>query len=254
MDKKIDTGETEIDLLHLLSVLLKRSWIIIICVILVGAIGFCYSAFFIPAKYQARALMYVNNSSISIGSTSFSISSSEISAARSLLSLYVVILKSRTTLERVIAESGVSYTTDQLSSMISANSVSNTEVFEIVCTSTDPEEARLIVNTITEVLPDRIYEIVNGSSVRVVDDAVTPKRKSSPSNVRNAGIGMLIGFVLSAGAIIVLDLLDNSIRDENYLLETYDIPVLAAVPDMDSKKSGGYYKDYAAKPNKNVKA
>ena len=55
-------------------------------------------------------------------------------------------------------------------------------------------------------------------------------------------------------AIIVLDLLDNSIRDENYLFETYDIPVLAAVPDMDSKKSGGYYKDYAAKPNKNVKA
>ncbi len=254
MDKRIDTGETEIDLLHLLSVLIKKSWIIVICVILAGAIGFAYSALFIPAKYQAKAMMYVNNSSFSIGSTSFSISSSELTAARSLLSLYVVILQSRTTLERIIAESGVNYTPDQLSKMISASSVSNTEVFQIICTSTDPEEARLIVNTITEILPERIYEIVDGSSVRVVDDAVTPKRKSSPSNVRNAMIGMLIGFVLSAGAIIVLDLLDNTIRDENYLLETYEIPVLAAVPDMDSKKTGGYYKDYSQKNSGNAPA
>ena len=244
---KIESGETEIDLLHLLSVLWKKAWSIILCTVLVGIIAFMYSAFVIAPEYQARALMYVNNSSFSIGSTSFSISSSELSAARTLLDLYVVILKSRTTLEMIIDESGVNYTTDQLSRMLSAKSVSGTEVFEIVCTSTDPEEAKVIVNTVTDVLPERIFDIVDGSSVRIVDDAITPKKKSAPNNTKNAAIGMLIGFVASAGIIILLDILDNSIHDENYLLETYNIPVLAAVPDMNSKKSGGYYKEYISK-------
>lgn len=250
MNRQLDNAETEIDLLRLLKVLLKKAWIIIICTLLAGIIAFMYSALLIDPQYQARAMMYVNNSSFSIGSTSFSISASELSAARSLLDLYVVILKSRTTLERIIDESGVSYTTDELSAMLSAKSVSSTEVFEIVCTSTDPEEAKLIVNTVTEVLPDRIYEIVDGSSVRIVDDAVTPKRKSAPSNTRNALIGMLIGFVASAGIIILLDLLDNTVHDENYLLDTYDIPMLASVPNMNSKKTNGYYREYGAKSKK----
>ena len=239
--------EREIDLLHLIKVLWHKAWIIVVSTILCGAIAFSYSYFLITPQYKARAMMYVNSSSFSVGSTSVSITPSELTAAKSLLDIYVIILGSRTTLEAVIEEAGLDYTYSQLSSMVSAQSVNSTEVFEIVATSSDPAEAKLIVDTIIGILPDRIAEILDGSSARIVDTAVLPTQKASPNNTKNAAIGMMLGLVLSCGAIVVLDLMNDTIRDEDYLTEKYNLPLLAVVPDLHTRKSNAYYysrKDY----------
>jgi len=111
-------------------------------------------------------------------------------------------------------------------------------------TSPDPEEAEKIADTIVEILPDRIAEIVDGSSVRLVDHAVRATRRSSPNYTRFAMIGMLAGLILSCAAVIVLDLMDTTVRGEDYLAQKYsDIPILAVVPDINSikKRSYGYY-------------
>ena len=247
MRNKNDTEEIEIDLLHLLSVLWHKAWIIALSIIVCGGMAFSYSYFGITPLYKARAMMYVNNTAISLGGTSFSISSGELTAAKSLLDIYVIILGSRTTMEAVIEEADLPYTYEQLSAMVTAGSVNDTEVFEIVATSPNPEEAKLIVNTITDILPDRIADIVDGSSVRIVDSAVTPTAKSSPSNTRNALIGALLGAVISCGVIVVIDLFNNTIRDEQYLTERYELPILASVPDMyrnGTSSYGDYYSGY----------
>lgn len=237
--------EQEIDLLHLAKVLWQKIWIIAISTILCGVIAFSYSRFFITPQYKARAMMYVNNSSISVGNTKLSISSAELSAAKSLLDIYIIILGSRTTLEAVIDRAGLDYTYEEISKLVSAKSVNSTEVFEVVATNSDPAKAKLIVDTIIEILPDRIADILDGSSARIIDTAVIPTEKASPSNTKNAAMGMLIGMVLSCGCIVVHDLLNNTIRDEDYLTEKYDFPLLAVIPDMQSHghgKSYGYSK------------
>lgn len=240
MNKMPDNNEIEIDLLHLIKILWKKAWIIALCTILLGAIVFSYAFLFITPQYQAKAMMYVNNSSFSVGSTSFSISSSELTAAKSLLDTYVIILKSRTTLEKVLDETGLDYTYEELSSMVSASAVNSTEVFQIVATSSIPQEAELIVDTIVKILPDRIADIVDGSSVRLVDHAILPTQRSSPSYTKYAMIGLVLGFVLSCGVIIINDLLDTTIRDEDYLYQRYNIPVLAVVPDANETRKGSY--------------
>lgn len=236
----------EIDLLHIIKLLFQKIWIIIICMVLLGAMAFSYALFFITPQYEATAMMYVNNSSFTVGSTSFSISAGELSAAKSLLEIYVVILKTRTTLEKVIDKAGLDYTYEELYKMVSASAMNDTEVFKITVSSSDPTEAKLIVDTIVEVLPDRISDIVDGSSVRLVDHAVRPNKKASPSYTKYALIGMVLGAVLSCGAIIVLDLLDTTVRDEDYL-KNYDIPVLAVIPNVNDHKSSyqNYYRSYS---------
>ena len=108
--------------------------------------------------------MYVNNSSISVGSTQVNLS--DLTAAQSLVETYMVILKTRGTLEEVIKEANLPYDYEQLSGMIEAGAVNSTEVFSISVTSASPEEAEKIANTIAELLPNRIADIVEGSSVR----------------------------------------------------------------------------------------
>ena len=116
--------------------------------------------------------------------------------------------------------------------MIEAGAVNETEVFSIEVTSADPEEAERIANCVAEVLPDRIAEIVEGSSVKIVDYAIVPSEKSSPSISRYTLLGILLGAVASCGVIVLLYLFDEQIRDEDYVRDTFQLPLLAAIPDL----------------------
>lgn len=238
---KMETEDT-IDLLHLAKVLWKHAIAIVLAGLIFGAAAFIGTKVFVTPMYDARALMYVNSTNLSLGGSKVSISTAEISAAKSLVDTYSVILKTRMTLEDVIEQSGVSYTYEQLVKMITAGSVNGTEVFYINVKSADPAEAELLANTIALVLPDKIASIVDGSSVRIVDYAVKPAVKSSPNTAKNAVLGALLGVVLSCGLIIVMDLMDDQIHDVDYLNNTYsDIPVLAVIPDLLSKNKSSYY-------------
>ena len=225
----------EIDLFALAQAVWKRIWLVLMSVVAGAVAAFLFATFIITPLYESKAMLYVNNSSISVGSTSFSISTGELSAAQSLVKTYIVIMQSRQTLNAVIEQADLVYTYDELKDMISAASVNNTEIFEITVTSDDPEEAELIVNTISDILPDKIADIVEGSSVRVVDYGVVPVYPVSPNVTKFALVGFLLGGVLSVGFIILLELLNNSIRSEEYLIQTYDLPVLAVVPAMTRK-------------------
>lgn len=231
----------EIDLLRLAEALWRRAWAIILATVLGALIAFSYVTLLVTPLYRANALFYVSNRSISIAGSSLSISSGEIYAAKSLVDTYTVILKTRMTLEAVIKEADLPYSYNTLYNMVQTSSVNDTEIFQVSVTSPNREETTLIANTIAEVLPEKIANIVDGSSVKVVDYAVVPSSKISPNVTKYTMMGAVMGFVIACGIIVVLQLLDNVIHDEEYLYQTYNIPVLAAIPDLEETTSGGYY-------------
>lgn len=239
----MENKELEVDMLELLQALWRKAWVIALVTVILGSTVFACTAVFIRPKYRAEALMYVNSSNISVGGAKVSISQSELTAAQTLVDTYIVILNTRTTLEDVIEQTGVSYDYDELKEMITAESVNGTEVFSIQVVSKSPAEAEKLANAIAQILPEKIASIVEGSSARIVDHAVVPAKKDSPSLVKNTAIGMILGFVLACGVVVVQDLLDDQIHDADYLTQTYDIPVLAVIPDLLSTKSTNeYYK------------
>lgn len=241
-----------IDLMHVAKTLWKRAWVIIVSALLCAAVGFSAAAFVVAPKYSSSIMLYVNNSSFSLGNSSFSISPSELTAAQSLAKTYIVILRNRTSLNQVIEKSGVSYTYEELDGMITASTVNETEVLQITVTSNDPYESAKIVNCIAEVLPQRISEIIEGSSMEVVDAGVVQDKKVSPSTTKFTLIGFVLGTVVSVLALVVVALLDDTIHDTDYVLKNYNYPILARVPyllDKDEMAStSGYYKK--AKINK----
>ena len=242
--------EDSIDLLELAKVLWKNILVIALVAVLLGCAAFGYTAFMVPPQYQATASLYVNNSSFSLGNTSFSISSSDLTASNSLVSVYLYILESRTTMEEVIKEADLSYTPEQLSRMISAKGVTSTGAFEVTVTSSNPTEVELIANTIAQVLPDRIAEIVDGTSVRIVDYAIIPSSRSGPNIVKNTAMGIVAGAVLCAAVIVLRFMLDGKskemIKSNEDLHAMYPgIMVLAMIPDMRvPEKKNGYYSSY----------
>ncbi len=239
----MNRNEETIDLLQLAAALWKKAWAIALTAAVFGIAALLYTVMFIKPLYKAEALMYVNSSNISVGNTKLSISQAELNAAQTLVDTYIVIMNTRTTMEDVIQQSGVPYTYEEMmeKKMVRAAAVNGTEVFAIEVTSTSPKEAELLANTIARILPEKIASIVEGSSARIVDYAVEPAKKDSPSISRNTLLGVLLGIVLSSGVIVVLELLDEQIHDSDYLIQTYDIPVLAVIPDLLSNKSSNDY-------------
>ena len=235
-------NEDEIDLIQLASALWHRAWLIALVMLIGGVIAFCVTRFLITPKYNASAMIYVNNSSVSLGNTKVSITSGDLSAQEGLIDTYSVILKSRNTLETVIEKGELPYSYEQLRSNISAGSVNSTGILEVKVTDEDPYLAAKITNIIVDILPDRITTIVEGSSVEVVDRAVVKLSPISPNVMKNTLIGLLAGLLFSAAAIILRVLTDTTIRNEDYLMENFpDIPILAVVPDLNDSASSGYY-------------
>lgn len=228
----------EVDIITLLWALWDRIWLILLGALMAGVICFVWAHFFVTPTYEASVLMYVNNTQ----DASKTISNSELSAAQSLVDTYVVILNSRTTTEQVRTAAGVSYSDSELQKMIRAQAVNSTEVFRITVTSTEPQEAMDIANTVAVVLPSRISAVVEGSSVRVVDYAQLPTTKAAPNVAMYTGLGVLVGLMLMCVVVILRELFDDQIRSEDDLLAAYpQIPVLGVIPELTQRTDGYGY-------------
>lgn len=236
-----DVNTVEIDIFQIFRLLWSHIVIIAITGLLFATCMFSYAYYLIEPKYESTTMFYVNNNNLSIGSVSYSISSSDISASQSLVDTYIVILKTRNTLETVIEKAQLDYTYEELLSTISASAVNSTEIFRVDVRTGNPKEACIIANTIGSVLPDKISSIVTGSGAKIVDYAVVDATKVSPSVSKYSLIGFAIGVAISSILVILKDFLDDTIRDESDLLDSVDLPILAVIPNLNSKHKSSYY-------------
>ena len=108
----------------------------------------------------------------------------------------------------------------------------------------------LIANTVAKILPDRIAEIVDGTSVRIVDYAIIPSRRSGPNIVKNTAMGILAGAVLCCAVIVLRFMLDGNSKERSKSSDDLhtmypSVMVLAMIPDMRvPEKKNGYYSSY----------
>ena len=246
MDKKKEN--IEIDLKRIFLALWSRAWIVILAGIVCAAVAFSYAYFLITPTYASSVTIYVNNTYV-YNTQGFS--SSQLTAAQDLADTYMVILKSRSVLNKVAEKTNLGYSGKALSGMISAHAINETEVFEVEVTCTDYKHAAAIANAIADVLPDKISEVVEGSSVKVVDYAEENQGAVGPSYKKYVVLGAAVGILLSAVVVILVDITDTTIVSEEYLSNVYPkTPLLAVISGTGNSKSGyrkgyrGYYRGY----------
>lgn len=230
--------DNAIDLVRLLKAVWYHGWLVVLGGVLGLVLAFGYTKMFISPRYQADAKLYVNNKGFSLGTTTISVS--DLNSSANLVNMYVVILRTRTVLNKVIEKADLPYTAAQLSGMLSVSQVNNTPVFSVTVTNPDPAVAEKIANTVCAVLPEAISKVVDGTSVRVVDYAILPTTPIAPNVTRNTLLGGLVGAVLCAGFVCLLTLMDDTIMTEEDLRQRYDLPILAAVPDLMVSGHGSY--------------
>lgn len=220
--------ENEISLQEIFTILLSKAWLIILSIIIGAGAAFCTSAFLIKPNYSSRISMYVNNKN----RLESDVNINDLNASQKLVSTYIEILKSDKVLHKVIEQMKLGYTEDDLRKMITASSVNGTEILEVQVTAKDPVLASNIANTLSKVAPPEIIRVVQAGDVQLIDEAKPEHQPVSPNIPLNTVIGALLGCVLSILFILVLQMLDISVKSVDDLKKHYDIPILGSIPDI----------------------
>lgn len=230
--------QDSIDIIELISILLKRIWIIVLATVFCAAVAFGFFKFLVAPNYTAQTLLYVNNNNQSSMSN---VNLNDINASQKLVNTYIVILQNDKIIERVAQQCDLEYDElKQVSRMITMKAVNNTEVFSIQVTSKDPVLSARMANTMAELAPSEIIRVVKAGSVEVISQAEPPAKPSGPNAVRNGIIGGLLGLIVASGCVLLFEMLDITVKGEEDLTSRYNIAVLGEIPDFFSAAKGGY--------------
>ncbi|MBR3848824.1 MAG: hypothetical protein IKM21_05995 [Oscillospiraceae bacterium] len=220
----------EMDLKKVITVLVAHLKIIAAVAATLGIVFFLVSQFLLTPVYTSQTLLHVSNMTERKSSI---VTTSDVQVSRELLDTCVVILNSRTVLDKVAEQSGLDYTAQQIKGMISAQSVSSTEIFKISVTHTNPKEAQIIADTITRVAPAEFKRVLNGGAVSIVDYATYPVSPSSPNVSKNTVLGILLGAIVTAAFYILIEAMDTRVRDEFTLEEEFGLPIIGVIPSFE---------------------
>lgn len=234
----------ELNLRRLAEIIFKHIGMIIAVTLIAGILAFVYSETMIVPEYESAVSIYVNNEK---SGESTKILSSDITASQMLVDTYVVIVKSDTVLNQVsdrLYDEGITgYNANILRDKITAESVDQTEIFQINVRDTDPKNTYMIANIIAEVCPEVIKDFVEASSVKVIDYAVMGVRVA-PNIQNNMLLGLAMGLFLSCAFVVLREIFDMRIKTEDELEQWFKLPILGVVPDITSSqqvKRSGYY-------------
>jgi capsular polysaccharide biosynthesis protein len=218
--------EDAIDLKEIFYLLLGHAGQILLCMLLGAVVAFGYTKYMITPLYDTAAKIYVV--SASNGSV---VNLTDLSIGSQLTSDYSQLLLARPLLEDVIDNLDLDMSTSQLASMISITNASDTRILKIGVTSSDPQLAADIANELTVQALIYLPKFMDTTPPNVIEDAVVPTAASSPNTTRNVMLGAVIGFVVSAGYLILRFLLNDTFETQEDIVNMFGVTPLAVIPE-----------------------
>lgn len=235
-----EAEENEIDLSAVFAAVKKNLTVILLFAVMCAVLAYAATMLFVAPTYKTSFRVYVNNAVSSEGTTK--VTSSDLTASRYLASTYAQIISGRSVLTGAAEKIGYSAGYGRLSNMVTVSSSTTSEIISVSVVAESPAVAVAYANAIIEVAEAQIANVVDGSSMRVIDSPYTPTGRYGPNYTKNAVIGFVLGAALLGGIVVIAALLDNRVKQEEGLEARYGIPVVGSVPNYEAaSKSGDKY-------------
>jgi len=222
--------EETISLKELFQTLKKRLWLIGLITIIAAIISAVVSFFVVTPIYESKTQILVNQTK----SDQQLYTGNEVQTNIQLINTYNVIIKSPAILDKVKSELNLKRTVDELNNQISVSSAKDSQVVEITAQDPSPHIAAQIANKTAEVFQNQISTIMKVDNVSVlskadVKDDVSPVK---PQPLLNIAIAMVLGLMAGIGLAFLLEYLDNTIKTEQDIETTLELPVIGAIANI----------------------
>ena len=224
-ERRVTPDNDVIDLREVYFALKKR----ILLILAAGLIGSClygaYTAFFMEPLYTSTSSILVLSKETTLTSIA------DLQLGTQLAADYQVLIKSTSVMDDVIEALDLKMSADQLRGSISIANPADTRILEVSVTNTDGALAKKIADKVVEVASEYIGDKMEVIPPKIIEKAELPTVKTSPSLAKNTMLGLLLGLILSAGIVVVITVMNDSIKTEDDIEKYLGISTLAVVPD-----------------------
>nr|WP_244637171.1 polysaccharide biosynthesis tyrosine autokinase [Frigoribacterium sp. CFBP 13712] len=223
--------------------ILRKGWILIVAVTLVGVAAGALSSILSTPKYVSSTQLFVSVQSSDASSATDLVQGS--SAAQQKVRSYIDVVTSTAVLTPVIEQLGLDTSAKGLASQITAESPTSTVLINITVEDSEPQRAAAIANAVSQsfaaVVVDDLESPTGGGpslvKIATIEPAVTAGSPSSPRTTINLVLGFLVGLVLGVAAAVLRSTLDTRIHGSHDVEQVTEAPILGGISyDPGAKK------------------
>lgn len=224
----------EIINLKRLNSILRKNILTIIILILIFVIGGCiYSFNFVVPKYKSTStVLLVSNET---NKKNASVTQSDVTLNKSLLTTYGNIITSKNVLGKVKENLQLNITVEELSKNISIKEIEDTQLIKINITDRDASQAQRICREINNVFINEIKNIYNIENVTVVDEASLEEKPYNINHIKDIIIALTIGIAVSGFFVFITYALDTTVKIEQDIEDYVELKVIGTVPKSKEK-------------------
>lgn len=220
----------ELDLKELIAMFLEKKILIILVVIIFALIGTIYTLKFVTPIYRSSTTLILAQTTINSSNGELSsITQGDITLNANLVDNYKKIAESRVVASKVIKNLGLNTSIENIRENTTVSTSSDTEVLEITISNTNPELACKIANELATVFTEEALQIYKVNNVNVLDEAVIPTKPANVNLAKNILIFSFVGGVLVSVYILLINILDTTVKTDVDIERAIGLPVLASI-------------------------
>ena len=217
--------EVEFDLLQMLRHLLRRAWIIVLATVIFAGAGYIYTKKTTVPVYTAKCQVFVYSANIN----------DQVGYNEMLMTMFLrneckTLITGRIVTKQVVEDLQLNMHPDSIGAKIHVTGEDDSRMLEVTYTDTNPKRAAAVLEKVCEVAKVKVVEKLKVDDFVVLDEVEVPTAPSDTSTTRNTLLAAAVGFVLSAGILIVMFLLDDTIRNEDDVERFLGLSTLTTIP------------------------
>lgn len=241
-NNNFEQDEIAIDLGELFQVFWNKAHMIILAGVVLALAAFAWTKIFITPQYDSTTKIFVITKQ-----NENTVTSSDLQTGTLLTKDYMEMVKSRPVLEEVIAVLNLDMTTEQLAQTITVETLAETRLINITVRNEDPKLAKSIADAVREAASIQIQEVMNIDAVNTVEEANLPTQKAAPNTMKNTLLGGILGVFIAIGIIVIIYILDDTIKTPDDVERYLELNVLASLPIKEGTKKNKKAKNIARK-------
>ena len=230
----------ELELKEILRMLWDGRRIIIVFTIILIIFAAVYSCILQTPKYQSSTtLVLARVESSEDGSSTASVTQTDVTMNQKLVSTYSEIIRSKNVLGQVIENLEIANLTQaELRKSVTVEAIEDTEVIRITVSTEEPEYSARIANEIGKVFSEKIVDMYRINNVDQAEANFTPYNINPVKYIVIAFVG---GIFISCAFIIIKNLFDTTVKSAEAIEKNLKVPVIAQIAYYDENivKKGG---------------
>lgn len=206
--------------------LLRKRWLIIVIMTLLGLAASAAATLLMTPRYEASTQVFVFVPSTgTVGELA-----QGGSFAQNQVRSYAEAVSTPRVLSSVITRLELDETAEELAKTVTAEAPLNTVNIRIAVTRESPTEAADIANAATSSFRAVISDITGGQvSVSVLREATVSTESVSPNTLLNLALGLLVGLSVGIGLAVLREVLDTRIRGQRDVEAITPAPIIGGI-------------------------